>query len=274
MEPHFKPDRSHLAKRRRGGGVPGRRLVDRFDASAGECRDASDLARLLESAARELGFDYFALVHHASLEFPSNGLIRLDTYPESWVEVLLAEDLPSIDPVHQACRRTGVGFAWDQLAKFTHVAPRQRDMLCRARHHDIGNGFTVPIKLPGEPLGSCTFAVRCGSELPRERLLSAEQLGAHAFHFARTLFGFPKQTRRPHLYPRELQCIRLLGAGHKQREIATIMGISAETVYQYLKRARSLYGVSNTTQLIACALHDELISFAEAIPPSANARLH
>lgn len=139
-------------------------------------------------------------------------------------------------------------------------------MLARARRHDIGNGFTVPINIPGEPMGSCTFAVSCGRELPRERLLSAEQLGAHAFHAARALFGFPAASGRPHLSRREVQCIKLLAASKTQRESGKILGISSETVYQYLKHARAVYGVSTSAQLLACALRDAVVSFEEVIP--------
>ena len=146
------------------------------------------------------------------------------------------------------------------------MGTRERAMLERARYHDIGNGYTVPINFPGEPMGSCTFAVRCGADLPYARLLTAEQLGAHAFEFARPFFGFPRTSNRPRLSRRELQCIRLLAAGVTQRESGTELGISPETVYQYLKHSRSVYGVANTTQLLACALRDGLISYDEAIP--------
>lgn len=265
-EDHASPIYSGAWTSRSRRGLPCNRLIDRFDEDAGACSDAASLRLLIADATRELGFAFFALMHHVSPTSPVTKYLRLDTYPESWSEEFFADDLTGVDPVHHACRRTGVGFAWDQLEAITRVGARERAMLERARHHDIGNGFTVPISLPGEPLGSCTFAVRCSSDLPYERLLSAEQLGAHAFHFARKLFGHPTTAAAPRLTPREVQCIHLLAAGVTQRESGVIMGISSETVFQYLKHARALYGVSNKTQLLACALRDGIITYEEAIP--------
>lgn len=253
---------------RLGGGLAGRRLIDQFEARAPGCRDAAALQRLIEDAARELGFAFFALLHHASLELPGRGLVRIDTYPEGWADELVGEQLVGSDPVHHACRRTNIGFAWEQLPHFTPVGNAEREVLARARRFGIGDGFTVPINIPGEPPGSCTFAVRCGTDLPRERLLNAEQLGAHAFHAARRLAGFPMRGACPRLSRRERQCLRLLAAGKTDWEIGTILGVSPETVRQYLKHARAAYGVASRAQLVACGLRDALVRFEDAIPPN------
>jgi LuxR family quorum-sensing system transcriptional regulator CciR len=131
----------------------------------------------------------------------------------------------------------------------------------------IGDGFTVPVNIPGEPAGSCSFAVRTGAELPVQRLLCAEQLGAHAFRAARRLHHYTDICRCPHLSRRERQCVRLLTAGKTDWEIAAILGISVETVHQYVKRARAAYDVVSRAQLVACVLRDAVVSYDEAIPP-------
>lgn len=248
--------------------MAGLRLIDQFEARVPSCPDASALHTLIEDAARELGFHFFALLHHASLALPGRGLVRLDSYPEAWADELVADELVGSDPVHHACRRTNIGFAWEHLGEITPLGDAERDVLERARRHGIGDGFTVPINIPGEPSGSCTFAVRRGFELPRERLLSAEQLGAHAFHAARRLAGFPVPANRPKLSRRQRQCLSLLAAGKSDSAIAEILGISPETAHQYVKSARAAYDVATRAQLVACALRDALVSYDEAIPPS------
>jgi len=223
---------------------------------------------LLEYAARQLGFDYFALLHHASLASPRPGLIRIDTYPEGWARELAAHGLIGADPVHHACARTNIGFAWFELPGLVAIGPKGREIFERSKGFDIGDGFTVPVNVPGEPGGSCSFAVRVGAELPAERLLSAEQIGAHAFRVARRIHDYPAAGRCPHLSRRERQCVRLLAAGKTDWEIAAILGISIETAHQYVKRARSAYNVVSRAQLVACVLRDALVSFDEAIPPN------
>jgi LuxR family quorum-sensing system transcriptional regulator CciR len=247
--------------------LPARRLIDQFKARALACRDLPSLAGLIDDAARELGFQFFALLHHASLARPDRGLIRLDTYPQGWAEELVTEELIGIDPIHHACRRTSVGFAWDELVRHTPLAGPQREVFARARGHGLGDGFTVPVNIPGEPPGSCTFAVRHGRDLPRSRLLSAEQLGVHAFEAARRLAGLPISGRSPRLSRRERQCVRLVAAGKSDSVIAQILGISPETAHQYVKRARAAYDVASRAQLVACGLRDALITFEDAIPP-------
>jgi LuxR family quorum-sensing system transcriptional regulator CciR len=247
--------------------LTGSRLIDQFEEQAGACSDLATLAELVDAVARELGFQFFALLHHASLALPGRGLIRLDTYPQGWAEELVSEDLVGIDPVHHACRRTSLGFAWEELARLTPIGCAERAVLARAARHGIGDGFTVPVNLPGEPPGSCTFALRAGLALPRERLLSAEQLGIHAFEAARRIAGFPGRCGCPRLSRRERQCLRLVAAGKTDAVIAQILGISAETVHQYVKCARAAYDVASRAQLVACGLRDSLVSYEDAIPP-------
>jgi LuxR family transcriptional regulator, quorum-sensing system regulator CciR len=244
------------------------RLIDLFEAKAAHCTGDGDLKALLNDATRELGFDYFALLHHASLASARAGLIRLDTYPGGWEEELGRAGLIGADPVHHASVRTHIGFAWAELPTLAPIGRRAREVLERAKRFDIGDGFTVPVNIPGEPAGSCSFAVGTRRALPFQRLLCAEQLGAHAFRAARRLHHFGELGGSPHLSRRERECVRLLAAGKTDWEIAAILGISVETAHQYVKRARAAYDVVSRAQLVACGLRDAVVTFEEAIPPN------
>lgn len=248
--------------------MPFSRLIDLFEAKASSCFNDLALGALLEDVTHELGFHYFALLHHASLASARPGLIRIDTYPSGWERELDEHDLIGADPVHHASLRTNIGFAWSELPSLVPLGRREREVLERGRRFDIGDGFTVPVNVPGEPCGSCSFAVRTGSGLPVDRLLCAEQIGAHAFRAARRIHDYPSVRRCPHLSRREHQCVRLLAAGKTDWEIAAILGISVETAHQYVKRARAAYDVVSRAQLVACVLRDALVSFDEAIPPN------
>lgn len=260
--------RSGLPLRGRCRIVPYSRLIDHFEARAALCVDDRELGSCLGDAARDLGFDYFALLHHASLSSRSAGLIRVDTYPAAWEAELLRNGFVGNDPVHHASVRTNLGFAWSELPNLVQLDDSSHRLLERAKRFDIGDGFTVPVNVPGEPCGSCSFAVRTGAELPFARLLCAEQIGAHAFRAARRIHGYPAGVACPHLSPREKQCVRLLAAGKTDWEMAAILGLSVETVHQYVKRARAAYDVVSRAQLVACGLRDALVTFDEAIPPN------
>lgn len=245
-----------------------KRLVDRFAEAAAACDELEQLRTLLGDTRRELGFDYFALLHHSSLDRSSPGRVRIDNYPEAWVAELVSRQLAAHDPVHWASRKTSSGFAWRDIPSIIHLGDRHRRILARSRYYGIGAGFTVPANVPGEPSGSCSFAVKLGAEIPANRLLCAELIGAHAFRAARRLATLPQLQERPHLSRREIECLRLLASGKTDWEAATILGLSVETVRQYVKRARAAYDVVTRTQLVVHGLRDDWVSFEDAIPPS------
>jgi LuxR family quorum-sensing system transcriptional regulator CciR len=247
----------------------GSRIIDRFGERAAGIGNYREFEELLAEATNELGFDYFAVLHHASLARPARRLIKIHNYPAAWEDRLVeAPDLAGMDPVHRACTRTHVGFRWRELPRLVRLGPAETRFLDQARAHDITDGFTVPINVPGESAGSCTFAVGRSRAIPDRRLYCAEQVGLHAFHAARRLHGFPGNGVPPKLSRREMQCVRLIAAGKTDWEIAAILGISVETAHQYVKRARAAYDVVSRAQLVACGLRDALVSYDEAIPPS------
>lgn len=247
-----------------------RRLADRFGDAARTCASLTELRDLVADAAGELGFVYFALLHHASLTRPSGSFVRIDNYPPEWAAELAANDLALHDPVHLASRRTNKGFIWSALGALVRLGREQKLILKRSRKFGLGPGVTVPVNVPGEPAGSCSFAMRHSEELPVERLLCAELVGAHAFGAARRLAGFPREAERPHLSRRELQCLRLVAIGKTDWEIGRILGISTETARQYVKSARAAYGVVSRTQLVVLGLRDDWLSFEEAAPERAS----
>ncbi len=248
--------------------MPFSRLIDQFEARARDCLTDGELRGLLEDVTVELGFQYFALLHHASLRSGASTLIRIDNYPERWVEELRDRHFEMDDPVHLASARTNIGFAWAELDRLLALSPNHRKILRRSGFFGLGEGFTVPANVPGEPCGSCSFAVRRGLDLPVERLMCAELIGAHAFRAARRIHDYPSAGVHPHLSRREREVLHLLAAGKTDWEIGTILGISVETAHQYVKRARSAYDVVSRTQLVVHGLRDSWISFDDAIPPN------
>jgi LuxR family quorum-sensing system transcriptional regulator CciR len=239
-------------------------FVDHFQDCATQCVSASALKILLADAARELGYSYFALLHHNSLRHRGTNLIRIDNYPRPWERELLDRLIIADDPVHEASVRTNVGFQWDDLGNLVPATRAHRTILQRARSFGITNGYTVPAHVPGEPTGSCSFAGRTG-QLSRAALQCAELIGAHAFCAARRIHGYTSVPARPHLSRRECECLRLLALGKTDWEIAAILGLSPETVHQYVKRARAAYDVVSRTQLVVNGLRDAWISYNDAI---------
>lgn len=241
--------------------------VDAFVRDVSEVRTEADLWELLAEISREMGFSYFALTHHVDIREAPRPAIRLANYPSDWVDYFDDQKLGPSDPVHRASHLTSVGFPWSRLSSLIELTPRDHEVLELAARRGIGDGFTIPAHVPGESNGSCSFATRAGATLSETRLPLAQLVGAFAFEAARQVWRMREGglSPRPQLTDRQRDCVVWAARGKSDWEIAKILGISHETVIQYLKRARDRYGVTKRTQLAIHTLFDGTISFIDVL---------
>ena len=241
--------------------------IDAFVRDVGLVSSEAALAEALAELCRDMGFAWFALTHHVDMGRAARPTIRLANYPPDWVDYFDDQKLGPSDPVHRASHLTNVGFAWSRLPRLIALTARDKEVLELARVRGIGDGFTVPAHVPGEANGSCSFALRPGEALAEELFPMAQLAGAFAFEAARRIWrvraGPPHV--RPRLTDRQRDCLLWAARGKTDWEIARILGISHETVIQYLKRARDRYGAGKRTELAVQALFEGTISFADVL---------
>ncbi len=273
----LRPGGPDIAKERQGGrqawtrpASPRGAMLDRIDAFISDlagARTEGDLAGLLGEISHEMGFAYFAVTHHVDLHGLDGPAIRLANYPDDWVDYFDRNGLGPCDPVHRASQLTSVGFPWSRLPELIRLSARDREVLDLAARRGIGEGFTVPAHVPGEANGSCSFATRAGQPLREGRLPLAQLAGAFAFEAARKVWRMrsPDPEPRPQLTERQRDCVVWVARGKSDWEISRILGLSPETVSEYLKRARERYGVSKRTMLAVHALFDGTISFTDVL---------
>lgn len=241
---------------------------ERIAAFVNDVRAAAAVAELksiLAEISAELGFSRFALAHHIDLRRASTPAIRIHNYPAELEQYHDDQQLGSRDPVHRACQRTAIGFAWSELPGMIKLTPRDLRVLDAAACRGIGAGFTVPAHVPGELSGSCSFATAKGERLQPDNLAMAQLVGAFAFQAARQFLRViaPHSAPSLHISDRERECLIWIARGKTDWEIGTILGISVETVRQYVKHARATYDVVSRSQLVARALLAGTISFPE-----------
>jgi len=191
--------------------MPRLEVAQEFIEQAQASQTQAELFQLLEDVAQEIGFHYFALIHHRDFRRSPPRMIRFENYPESWAAHFVENGLYAYDPIHCACLTSNVGFAWADVPRKIAITSRQRTILEDAAKHGLGEGFTVPANIPGECSGSCSFAMRRGVSLREENLLLAQLIGGFAFQAARRLAsdGFPPPPRPPRLTPRQHDCLLL-----------------------------------------------------------------
>lgn len=231
------------------------------ELSAAVCEQT--LHSALAIATRVMGFDHFALAYGKCGVGGSEDPFLIHDYPDAWAKIYLGFELTRMDPVRRASERSMTGFAWEHLEKFIQLTRTDRQILSTGRENGISDGYTVPRHLPGDASGSCSFMVRPGREIPVAMFPSAEIVGAEALTSARRIIGSPPPRSKVSLSDRQRECVLWSARGKTAGEIATILGISEETVVQHLKLARERYDVHCRQMLILRALVDGVIGFSD-----------
>lgn len=224
---------------------------------------------LLDEATRSLGFEQFAMGHHVDLSGPPGNAVRLTTYDPNWVEIAVNKRFYVDDPIHAASAKTAVGFLWSDVGKIIELTDRQKGILENARKFGLAEGFTVPVHVPGEYQGTCSFGARTLENLQPDALPRAQLVASFAFEAARRIVRAKRRDQHaspiPSLTERQLNCVTLVAMGKSDWEIGKILGISEGTAHEHVEAARKRYGVAKRTQLVIRALFDGQISFSDIL---------
>lgn len=241
-------------------------LLQSLLAACGQLQSLADLKTFLDEAAPRLGFDHYALVHHVDLAGLPKGAVHLDNYPDGWQREFVQQRYYAHDPVHVACQRAARPFFWRDLPELMALSRPQRAILARAREAGLTDGLTMPVHVPGDFSGSCSFAT-VARAVPADLAPSAQFFGCYAFEAARRLArrdrGLPCEPIR--LTPRQLDCLVLVARGKTDSETAALLGISRETAQEHVEGAKAKLRVATRTQLVARALYSGLITYSDVL---------
>lgn len=241
--------------------------IERFGWTIEAATTLEELWVVMLDITLQLGFQYFALIHHVDYPRLIGKTFRLHNYPQEWADYFEAHHHARRDPIHRATYMTNTGFPWAEARNLISMSASDTLHMTRAYAFGIEDGFTIPANIPGETRGSCSFAVGDGRPLPYRAFAAAQWLGSKAFRRAREIlrlrdFG----TTPPILTERQFECLLLLAQGKTAEEIGMILGRGKETVVTQLKQARALYGVYEKTSLVIHALNNGTLCLGEIAP--------
>lgn len=225
-----------------------------------------ELSLVLTDVSARLRFRYFAMVQHIDFGGGSARGLRLHNYPAQWVDFFDRRGLGPTDPVHRASHTTLTAFRWQDVGAMIPLTPQDREVLASAIGHGLRDGITVPAHVPGELLGSTSFASAANDDDDDPHALAVAQLaGQFAFESSRRLMASRPCTGGAKLTSRQLECIMYVGRGKTDGEIAQILGLSHNTVIEHLRHARERYNAAARSVLPVRALYDGALSFADLL---------
>jgi LuxR family transcriptional regulator, quorum-sensing system regulator CciR len=244
-------------------------IVRDFVAGARKAEGMVELRALIEAACREIGIDFFAIVHHIRFGRPSTNMVRLSNYPTELLAHLRQED-PARDPVLRAAERSSAGFLWDRLGDLIRLDEADHARFRRWKRHGLGEGFTVPSHVPGEAFGSCHFTVRNGRAFPERSIYAAQSIGCFAFAAARELNARKAEPSGNYVEPapltgRQRDCLVLAARGKSDSVIAQLLDIRPRTVNEHIEAAKRRYAVATRSQLMVRALFRSEILYSEVL---------
>lgn len=227
-----------------------------FERKVLSASSLEQLGALTEPLARTFGFSCFTLFRPQPA-MAGHAPIFLTTYPEPWISRIFQEKRHLDDPAHAAAARSVDGVQWSAIERTIALSDHQRETLSLASRHGLPNGITLPFRLPGLPSAMFSLAVRDQTIPTPSAILAARLMGSIVFAQAHRLAsGEPSHSQVVTLSPRQLDCIQLLARGMTDRAIAGQLGLSPQTVREYVEAARLRYGVKRRAQLVAAAMRD------------------
>jgi DNA-binding CsgD family transcriptional regulator len=240
-------------------------LVQAFVERLRSVESEAELFSLMDAICNELGFRYFALIHHTDLRHPRRGLININNYPPVWADHFIEQQLYRTDPVVHACFHACTVFRWSELPRLIYLNATHREILDGAAGEGLSDGITIPGSVIGERGGSCSLGGPRNSLVIERFFLVGQLVGAFAFAAARRIANGDtgEMPARPVLSRRQRQCTVLAGQGKKDLAIAHALDVSYRTVVNHLDAARKRYHVPTREQLIIRAILDGDISLAE-----------
>lgn len=243
------------------------RLIEQHAKLMQVARSDTEILGQTSDAVAELGFNRVAIVHVQWFTCPGSRLIFLHKFGE-WGDIFIDRKYYRRDPALRMSQLTNRPFTWMEMRRRYPPDRMQRRILREAGHHGLKLGFTVPVSVPGEPSGCCSFATDA-RDLPSSSHCRAAAWIAHeAFEHARRLHGYPVpiDEATPHLAPRKLECLRWAVIGRTDEQIALIMNAKVTTIRSYMADLRRDFGVCSRTELARAAQRAGLIGIEDAIP--------
>lgn len=227
---------------------------------------AADVDTINDRLAGELARMGFASVAYRAVNLGGAAAAPYfnSTYPVAWLAHYQDSRYFAVDPVFIGVEDSVLPIRWgfDQ-----EIRPRTkigRRIFLEAREFGICNGVTLPVHGAGHEFATFTVASDSDAEefgkVLAEQLLMLHLLAPYYHNAIRQRLATDKAQSRPHLTPRERECLLWTAQGKTAWEVGQILGISDGTVVFHLKNATRKFDVFTKYHAVVKAIMLGLIN--------------
>ncbi len=229
-----------------------------FAAGLDEARHFDEAMDLLQHAVDGLGFPLVDYGYSPLARLPGGGLVpvalKTRNFSRDWDRQWSKHKIH--DPYYQRSYQGILPLDWADVQNDPQLPQHERDCVNYISDKVAGFGLTVPVHLPGGGFAFISAIAETAEGWEDKVRRSRDQILLIAHYFQNSLVvrrsAAPAQTRGD-LSRREIECLAWAAQGKTACDIATILGISSETVRVYLKRVNRKLNTLNRSHAIAKA---------------------
>lgn len=207
------------------------------------------IADALDKGTRKLGFGSIIVIKFPAVYEEIDDCMFLNTRPAAFSDEYFGENMLEADPVfHHAFGCTGP-YSWSDAHR---LSPRERcgRVADLARLYGMTDGFVFAVQ---QSMGRGLVSLACGTDaLIPDASRAAHLMGTYAIARAHELEH--QRQAMIELHWRERECLEWIAVGKTDSEIASILGLSSNTVRMYVENAKVKLGAPNRTSAVVLAL--------------------
>lgn len=212
-----------------------------------------ELLQRMKAVAREIGYDQ--VLFAIQLRLPAMQPLQdiNSGYPLEYQLLYQERGFVGSDPTVAHCQTSAEPLIWEE--QIYNRTPASREVLEEAQRFGLGHGLSVPVHESGRVISMLSLGRDrpFESEAEQRSVLSAGKVLATCVHVASENHILPDllAARRPHLSPRERQCLQLVALGKSNWDIGELLHISEATVAFHVQNVLKKLKVSTRMQAVA-----------------------
>lgn len=175
--------------------------------------------------------------------------VHSEGFSDNWLELYKNADFRSKDPIPHRTLKYGTLLKWTDAMTLEPNTDDNREFFSAMKEFGLVHGFGIPLYGSNgrETFASMDFG-RPLYEINSQVIADLRSVASTAHQ--RICVLFDQNHQAPHLSDREKEVLIWVSRGKSVSSIATILGLSAETVKTYSKRLYEKFGVADRVSLV------------------------